>query len=205
MCKAKCWSDGVGGFFAGVSLGGFLGLLIGLSTTPVVSVVVTGLVALLATFFGLSVKLGASDETTGTPRLIGFGIAAVVCTLVGVHLRTHESLMPSIASQQQDLQKLGYADGSKEQAALLLFVRYGLLPTGTTAAEHPPEGGVLYALPAPNVCSDLFKAIAPAEVIRALKSGDSHLKAVADKIDKLPSDRQGDAADLAKSSVCSEK
>jgi hypothetical protein len=192
--------------FGGVSLGCFLGILIGLSTTPVISIVITGLVALLAAFFGLSEKLGLAASTAGTPRLIGFALSAAVFTLVGVGLRTHEILMPSIASQQQALQKLGYADGSKEQAELLLFLRYGVLPAATTAAtEHPPAGGVLYALPAPNVCADLSKASAPADVIRILKSGDNHLKAVADRIDKVTPERQGDAADVAKSIVCSEK
>jgi hypothetical protein len=193
-------------FVAGASLGALLGILIGLSTAPVVSIVITGVVALLGAFFGLSDKLGYAQSEGGTRRLIGFALFAALFTLAGIWLRTDELLMPSISSQQQSLQRLGYADGSKEQAELLLFVRYGLLPTGmAVAAEHPPEGGVLYALPTPNVCANLSKAGQASDVIRALKSGDNHLKAVADKIDKLPAERQGDAADVAKSMACSEK
>jgi hypothetical protein len=49
MSEIRCGGDCVD-FFGGASLGALLGLLIGLSTTPVVSIVITGLVALLAGF-----------------------------------------------------------------------------------------------------------------------------------------------------------
>jgi hypothetical protein len=190
-------------FFGGAFLGGFLGLLIGLSTTPVVSVVISGLVALLAAFFGLAEKLGAATSASGTPRLMGFALFAAVFTLVGVGLRTYEVLIPSIASQKADLKAMGYADGSKEQTEMLAYLRYGLLPTGVTATkDRSPGGGVVYARPPSSVCADISKAGSNSEVMEILGKADNRLKGVADKFKNFSADRQGDAADVAKSILC---
>jgi hypothetical protein len=187
-----------GGVLGGIALGAFLGFLIGLSTTPVVSIVITGVMALLGTFFGLSNKLAFSISEDGPWRLCAFGIAASLCMFWGMYLRTHQSLMPSIDEQKADLRKLGYADNTKEQTAMLAYLRYGVSLPGATAPT--PGGGVLYALP--NLCPDLSKAHEPADMIRVLGEADNRLKTVADKIKTFTTDQQGSAADVAKSILC---
>jgi hypothetical protein len=193
------------GVLGGLSLGAFLGFLIGLSTTPVVSIVITGVVALLAAFFGLSEKLGIATSTEGSSRLVAFGIAATLCMFGGMHLRTNQTLMPSIDSQREDLRKIGYADNTKAQTEMLAYLRYGLLPTGATAApDHSPGGGVLYARPPSDLCDGLSKTSAPADIMQILGGSDKHLKRVAAKIKALAPERQADVADVVKSALCAE-
>src|SRR5581483_8750442 len=98
----------LGDLLGGGSLGLFLGILIGLSTTPIVSIVITASVALLAAFFGLSDKLPISISRAGSRRLIAFGLSATIFTLTGVWLRTHETLAASVQDQRSVLRGLGY-------------------------------------------------------------------------------------------------
>jgi hypothetical protein len=124
-----------GDFSAGLTMGGLIGLILGMSVSPVAATVVGGLVALLASFFGLlpspvkSEKLASlTRERLAAPRLIGFGIAATGALLCGLYLRTHGVLSPSprvVAARWVD------ARFSPEQARLL--TAYELVGT------FPPE------------------------------------------------------------------
>jgi hypothetical protein len=116
----------------GASLGMFLGILVGMSATPVVSIVITALVALLAALFGLSDKSPFSTSAAGARRLIAFGLSATLFMLTGIALRTHETLAPSVDHQREVLRNIGYADRTKEQTEMLRYLRYGLVPAGTT-------------------------------------------------------------------------
>jgi hypothetical protein len=160
---------------------------------------------LLAAFFGLSDKSRLSTSSAGARRLIAFGISAAVFTLIGVWLRTHETLAPSVEDQKQVLRALGYDDKTKEQTEMLRYLRYGLVPSGVTLAKQPqPTVGVLYSTIAPSTCDDLQRTRIPDDFIRILSEGDDRLKRTADKLRSLAPENRSDAVNIAKLILCPE-
>jgi hypothetical protein len=117
---------------AGAAIGVFLGLLIGLSGSPIVSGVATGLVALLAGIFGVSEKLAVNFSYAAKCRLIAFAVSAIISVLAAMYVRTHDLLAPSISSQKAVLGEMGITD-KKDQTEMLRFIKYGILPVGTVA------------------------------------------------------------------------
>jgi hypothetical protein len=185
----------------GAALGLFVGILVGLSTTPIVSIVITALVALLAGFFGLSEKSSFAPSPAGIVRLAGFGLVASLATLIGVWIRTHETLAPSIAEQKEMLRTIGYDDHTNEQRDLLKYLRYGLLPSGVTEAKSTPRIGVLFSTTAPDFCSDLARLTSPLDSIQILE-GDSRLRTLALKLRAMPPEKQRDSVDIIKMVLC---
>ncbi|HEV7821235.1 MAG TPA: hypothetical protein VGO84_08635, partial [Burkholderiales bacterium] len=116
-------------FAGGAALGLFLGTLMGLSATPVVTLVVTALVALLAGVFGLADKLSPTMAAGAARRLIAFGIVATIAMPTAIWVRTHEVLSPSIEQQRQNLQAMGVTD-PKEQKEMMQFLRFGITAAG---------------------------------------------------------------------------
>jgi hypothetical protein len=124
-------------FLAGAALGAFIGLLIGLSTSPITAAVASGLVAILAAFFGL-----AKDAPTSAPdwlqRVIGFGLVGIVALLVGLHLRVTDSFAPSLAREVQELTAAGF--DKPDALTVVRFRRFGLLPSGPVTGTPLPAG-----------------------------------------------------------------
>jgi hypothetical protein len=77
--------------FAGLVLGAAVGLLVGMSNTPVTAIVVSSLVALIATFFGLSSQ---HAEGVKALRIASFGLACPIAIFVALAARTHGWLTP---------------------------------------------------------------------------------------------------------------
>jgi hypothetical protein len=99
--------------FAGTGLGLVVGFLVGLSTSPVVSVVVGALAAGMVTFLGFTRSgkdVGVAYDSGSTLRLGAFGIACAASVLVGLFVRTHNWLSPSISDQVAEVRKAGYSD-----------------------------------------------------------------------------------------------
>lgn len=80
---------------AGVSFGTLVGLLIGLSSVPVVASAVAAMLALLVTFFGFVRSEGMMATHTSGARLAGFGLAMAAALVAGIALRSHGTLGPS--------------------------------------------------------------------------------------------------------------
>ncbi len=103
----------IGQIFAGVGLGLLVGVLVGLSSSPVVSVVVgalaTGLTALLG--FARSAKDTEPAHAVGSMvRLGSFGFSCTAAVLLGLLIRTHNWASPSIADQVTEVRKAGYSE-----------------------------------------------------------------------------------------------
>jgi hypothetical protein len=84
---------------AGLSLGTLVGLLIGVSSVPVVASAVGALLALLVTFFGFVQTNGTMATRTSGARLAGFGLAMAAALVGGIALRSHGALGPSFADR----------------------------------------------------------------------------------------------------------
>jgi hypothetical protein len=196
------WVDWAGG----ASLGALLGLLIGLSTTPVVSIVITAIVALLAGYFGISDKLPLGMSLPGAHRLMAFAISATLFAMGGIWVRTHEVLAPSVEQQKAMLRGMGYADNSKEQIEMLRYLRFNLLPTGATAAKDPQRlSGVLFADPTATFCDDLSRTRTFPDLLVLLSQSQQPLPRLGDRLKNLAAEKQAGALEFAKVSLCLER
>jgi hypothetical protein len=119
--------------FSGASTGLLLGVLLGLSSSPVVGLVVGAVAALLASIIGLprvakdgdtvpSETVGAASRRFTAVRAGMFGIFCVAGLLGGIYLRTHDALSPARPSLRQrfnDLVDLGFSNAEARRAVLL--------------------------------------------------------------------------------------
>lgn len=125
--------------FAGLGLGLFTGLLVGLSATPVVAGVVAALTAVLGGFFGLAGNRLAADPV----RIGSFGCAAVLGLALGLVVRAQDLAAPSVADEVRRLTAAGYPPPIAQD--IVAFRRYGILPTGRQVGPPPREGSALFA------------------------------------------------------------
>lgn len=137
---------------AGIALGAFVGALLGMSVTPGATATVVGaLVALLATFFGLGKPESLLGGRADNGRIIGFCIAALVATVIGTLVRTHDVLVPKtdgpLQALKTDLKAVGYADDEiKALIKSVYFSQPESVPIGTWNKD-PAAGGPQFRAP----------------------------------------------------------
>ena len=119
-------------FGAGAGVGALLGLIIGLSASPVVSVILGTLAGGLLVLLGFSKNAEGVGEgrvaSSNSFRVFGFGIFCSSFLVVGIALRTHEVLAPSVAAQEQQLAACKTLSASDVRQVLLLKA-FGLVPS----------------------------------------------------------------------------
>jgi len=115
--------------FSGVGLGVLVGIVIGLSVSNVVGIVLGALTSLLATFFGLnSAKENLQNDLKYQTKpliIIFFSITTVIFILIGIFLRTHNILSPTIEEQKSELIKMGIKED--DLGKTLLKIRYDIV------------------------------------------------------------------------------
>lgn len=115
----------MGNVVAGASLGGLLGLIVGMSASPVTSIVVSALTALL----GGVVSVTPNDSLTFHPvRLASFGVAAITALLCGLLLRTYNVLAPSTSHYVKELTTAGLP--ADRALPLAIRLRFGVTEQG---------------------------------------------------------------------------
>lgn len=101
----------LGQLFAGAGLGVVVGLLVGLSSSPVVAAVVGALATGLVTLLGFVRPTSESDQSSSVQgsvvRLAAFGFSCACAVLFGLFLRTHNWLSPTVADQVSEVTKAG--------------------------------------------------------------------------------------------------
>lgn len=137
-------SGSISEFGAGASIGALLGLIMGLSVSPVVLTVLGALAAGLLALLGFSDRPNSADEipSRSSLRVFGFGAFCTLFLVVGIIFRTHDTLAPSIAEQQNRLSVSGLFS-KPEIHQILLLKAFGLAPSsGTKSADglQPVEG-----------------------------------------------------------------
>lgn len=147
-----------GQLFAGVGLGLLVGVLVGLSSSPVVSVVVGALSAAIVTLLGFVSPEKASEDAPrregSVMRLGSFGVACTFAILLGLFLRTHNWASPSIAQQVEEVQKAGYS--ADEARRWVAYKNVGtILETGSGGGPRP---GTEHSAPAAGGRSDSVAA-----------------------------------------------
>jgi len=105
--KKITWVKGVSAVFNGIGIGLLLGILLGLSISPVVSGVIATLSGLLAVLLGLDEKY---LDTLKSLRIGAFGISAVAGIILGLYIRAHDPLSPSLLDKKNEYVKLGFSE-----------------------------------------------------------------------------------------------
>jgi hypothetical protein len=148
--EPRIWGDVI----SGIALGSLVGLLVGLSTSPVVGAVISGLVALLATYLGLNGSAlpkkpgerakSLSEVSRSHVRIACFSAGAIIGVLLGVVLRTHDALGISKADRLKEWRNLGLSD--HEARHLVVLGELGLVPktwppsSDSTPIDVSPDG-----------------------------------------------------------------
>jgi hypothetical protein len=188
--------------FAGVGLGAAVGILVGMSNTPVVAIVVSSLVALVATFFGLS-----SQTTEGTKvlRIASFGLACPIAVFIGLGARAHGWVTPSIQHQIADWTNAGYSPA--EARSFVAFRELGVIPEGQKTAEpRQPLGvrGDLLSETSQAECDHLQASRFASEADRtaAMQKAGGAWKVLADSLGDLDSARRTAVVNAAYGLAC---
>jgi hypothetical protein len=105
----------VSAIFNGMGIGLLLGTLVSLSLSPVVAGVIGTVSSLLAVFLGLNEKY---IDPLKSIRIGSFGLFAVVGVIMGLYIRAHDPLAPSLLDKKNEFLKLGFTD---EQAKAFIM------------------------------------------------------------------------------------
>jgi hypothetical protein len=196
----------------GGALGLLVGMLLGLSTEPVVGALMTGLVALLASFFGFGSGLLPGGGAT-SQRLVGFCLATVAAALIALAARTHDILSPrapqsqSIQSFVSDLKALDFPEAKIEDFVAAKY--FGILPVGATAVplRNPADGkaSTVFFDTVPDDCNSLPQIAdrSLAERLNFLDSmKNSPLAALATRVRQFPENQKEAAYSLGTKLLC---
>jgi hypothetical protein len=161
--------------FSSFGIGLLVGLLLGLSSAPVVGLVVGSITALLASLLGF--ELPTRDESASPiPRelrqtLIGvragtFGLACILGIFAGIYMRTHDVLSPpepGLTERYEELQSIGF---SPERARELLVPGGELALAAATESDAPTtRNTVLFSVDAETcqqIAVDRFATVSAA-------------------------------------------
>lgn len=208
---------------AGSGFGLLLGVIVGLSQTPVVMGVITVLTGLLAVFLGLK-KGGETDKTEpGTlqanhGRIGSFGVAAALGLILGIYLRIANPFAedPRVESERWTN---AFPNNPVLASQAMLYERLGVEPAvwyfdPNTAVEatvneelaKARRGGLFGVLQNSNLCDDLDPAQysnEPEILITAYDiPSEPVLVAVADKVRGLPPSQQLSALTVVHTVFC---
>lgn len=132
----------------GAALGGYIALLLGLSSTPVVASTLTVLLGAAAVFLALNDQLpgGSPREMTEAVlyRVIGFSLAGVVGLLCGLFLRASDAFGVSPNVQlYEDLVTIGVAEKTARELVLEQLVASE--PRQENAADRSRRSTTLFS------------------------------------------------------------
>jgi hypothetical protein len=146
--------------FAGAATGLLLGLLLGLSATPVVAAVVGGLVTAAAAYWNLAGPAGddAAGRRSQTSRALAAGFLCVGCVaglLSGLWLRARDVFAVTAVQHVAAWQAAGYAPA--EARALAAYQTTGLVMGGlaATGGERPATRSTVLFSDASRACDQV--------------------------------------------------
>lgn len=146
--------------FAGMGIGVLMGLIIGLSASPVVKTILGSLSGLLAVFLGLQDNIfGKSSNAEASSPIVlasfragSFGLFCALSILYGLHLRTHDTIGLSVTDQVKKWTDAGYDTTLARELALfekidmtskqLLNLQLQKSDTAAGAENAPRKGGL---------------------------------------------------------------
>lgn len=114
-------------FLAGTAIGLLVGLIAGLSISPVTSTILGALATGLLLLLGFKDAKGSDNSQGHAARVFGFGLFCSIALVCGIGLRTHQVLSPSLEAQKERLTavKIFTPDDIR---IILLSTNFGLEP-----------------------------------------------------------------------------
>jgi hypothetical protein len=191
-------------FGAGAGIGTLLGLIMGLSASPVVSTVLGALSGGLLVLLGLASRPDGAGESKGELRVLGFGFFCSVFLVVGIFLRTHDVLAPSFAAEERTLSASSTLTKSEiHQILLLKALGLSADKEGTVQSVRGPASPYLFAGRG-DVCQVLRRDLYsdPAGYLEALQAHGSDFEKLADSIKRLPTQEQDALATSLSNLLC---
>lgn len=130
--------------FSGASVGILLGLLLGLSTSPVVALIVGALATFVSQLISSRATPGVSTEAAKPSqlrieayRLGTFALTCVLGVILGLYMRTHDSLSPSIGALRKEVDALVEIGVPKSESQKIVLGRYK--STKMAALDNTPK------------------------------------------------------------------
>lgn len=118
--------------FSGAGLGLLVGVIIGISIAELTGIILGALTSLLAAFFGLRSN---SEGEKGNQLVIGsFSFTCVLAIFLGLLIRTHNFLAPSLASQIKEYELASF--DSAEIREIILLKEFGIIPEGYSFSKE---------------------------------------------------------------------
>jgi hypothetical protein len=190
----------VGDVLLGGSMGALLGVLLGLSASPVVATITAAVISLLGAALEATGKLSASDSSRH--RVTAFALSALLFGLFGLWARTNQIFMPSLAEQRKQLAQIGIKPDSAEERELLLYLRYGIRPEGKAVPEQNASLGVFYAGKSASMCDDLSQADNRDDLLMIIKQGGEDSDQLFKSLSVLPAPWTEAQLNAVKAAIC---
>ncbi len=126
--------DNLIALFSGSGIGLLVGVLMGIAVSPTVGIVIGALASSLALMLGLNDQHFSHAKAF---RIGSFGFVCVAGAFLGIFIRTHHLLAPSLQTQLNDYAKAGY---TKEEALdFIKFTKFGILNPNWKIASMEAE------------------------------------------------------------------
>ena len=213
--------------FPSLGIGSLVGVLVGMSVSPVVAGILTTLGGLLAAMLGLQDGGPADAEAESAfarlrmngLRIGAFGFACVAGVFVGVYVRAHDVFAVPVETQVRTWEAAGFP--AEEARQLVIFHKLGITPEGKqiTAGDAQKAGGsALYGTLADlDLCNKLSMQRLGndvPEILRAYRQLDQGnekdvrtplyqaLGALAQKVEKLPAESQREVLQSIEGVLC---
>jgi hypothetical protein len=173
-----------------------VGILMGMTTAPVVGTIVGALAALFATIFGVK-----DQDLSSFGRIGGFGAFCVLGVVGGIYLRAHNSLGISAGQQVAEWTAAGYT--APVARSIVLYRELGVLLnakgelTTTPRAEKvvvpPSVMATTLSARAASECANMAPSQYgddPARIISSYKAVGGEWEALGIALDSLPAMKQ---------------
>jgi hypothetical protein len=210
----------VSDIFAGAGIGLLLGTVLGLSTTPVVALVVGALTSVLAVFLGLDGKEQSRLPSVSAVRIGAFGFATVAGIAFGLHVRINNpiAIAPSRAMERWTE---AFPDNPTLARQLMVYERTAIVPgelrfdagspAGTSvavdASAAPSRQAVLFSsLSEFDACTRLdperFATAEDAIAAYTRRGAPDVVQSIAAELDALSGDEKNTAVKVTHSLLC---
>ncbi|MDK2593783.1 hypothetical protein [Pseudoalteromonas obscura] len=117
--------------FGGAGIGLLFGVVMGTSVTPTVSILLGTLTTILGAILGLNDRYFNDAKAA---RIGAFGIACVIGAYIGIYVRSHNLLAPSLVELKAQYVSAGYTE--QQALQLLTLKEFGMRLDSTYAGDE---------------------------------------------------------------------
>lgn len=116
----------------------FLGILTGLSSSPVVSILITALTGFIGILIGLKTNASIKEKSEGSiidySVLSIFGLSAILGVFGGLYLKSEAPWLKNISELKTEWESIGVEEG--DALNLVIFLKTGLVPPSMSVSDN---------------------------------------------------------------------